>query len=107
MLKLLEKYTEEELLQMKGKNRLIIDKEHVMPLNRITKKLIELPTNPSIEEIISILLDNVKYATITKEEDRLLSKQDMPSEYFDVNHILFNDLFARYKSVGLKLYKIN
>ncbi len=107
VVKLLKKYSEEELLQMKGKNRLIIDKEHIMPLNRVAKKLIELPTNPSIEEIESILLDNVKYATITKEEDRLLSKQDMPLEYFDANHILFNDLFARYKCVDIKLINNN
>ena len=107
VVKLLEKYSEEELLQMKGENRLIVDKEHIMPLNRITKKLLELPENPSIEEIESILLENVKYATITKAEDRLLSKQDMPSEYFDANHILFNDLFARYKSINIKLTKNN
>ena len=103
VLKLLEKYTEEDLLNMKGKNRLIVDKEHIMPLNRITKKLLELPTNPSIKEIETILTENVKYATITKEEDKLLIKQDMPSEYFDSNHELFNDFFARYKSVGIKL----
>ena len=107
VLKLLEKYTEAELLSMKGNNRLIVEKEHIMPLNRITKKLLELPKNPSIEEIENILLENVKYATITKEEDKLLIKQDMPSEYFDSNHQLFNDFFARYKSVGLKLIREN
>ena len=107
VLKLLEKYTEAELLNMKGKNRLIVEKEHIMPLNRITKKLLELSTNPSIEEIENILLENVKYATITKEEDKLLMKQDMPSEYFDANHELFNDLLARYKSVGIKLIRKN
>ena len=107
VLKLLEKYTEVELLSMKGKNRLIVEKEHIMPLNRITKKLLELPTNPSIEEIETILIENVKYATITKEEDKLLTKLDMPSEYFDSNHELFNDFFARYKSVGIKLIRKN
>lgn len=107
MLKLLEKYTEEDLLSMKGKNRLIVEKKHIIPLNRITKKLLDLPTNPSIEEIENILLENVKYATITKEKDKLLIKQDMPSEYFDSNHQLFNDYFARYKSVGLKLIREN
>jgi hypothetical protein len=103
VLKLLEKYTEEDLLRMKGKNRLIVEKEHIMPLNRITKKLLELPANPSIEQIEFILIENVKYATITKEEDKLLLKQDMPAEYFDSNHELHNDFFARYKSVGVKL----
>ena len=107
VLKLLEKYTEVELLSMKGKNRLIVEKEHIMPLNRITKKLLELPKNPSIEEIEIILIENLKYATITKEEDKLLMKQDMPSEYFDANHELFNDLLARYKSVGIKLIRKN
>jgi hypothetical protein len=105
--KLLEKYTEEELLNMKGKSRLIVEKEHIMPLNRITKKLLELPTTSSIEEIEFILIENVKFATITKEEDKLLVKQDMPSEYFDSNHKLFNDLFARYKTVGLKIINNN
>ena len=107
VLKLLEKYTEADLLSMKGKNRLIVEKEHIIPLNRITKKLLELPTNPSIEEIEIILIENVKYATISKEEDKLLFKQDMPSEYFDSNHELFNDSFARYKSVGIKLFMNN
>jgi hypothetical protein len=107
ILKLLEKYTEEDLLKMKGKNRLIVEKEHIMPLNRITKKLIELSPTPSIEEIERILEENVKYATITKEEDNLLIKQDMPSEYFDSKHELFNDYFARYKSVGIKLSRRN
>jgi hypothetical protein len=92
---------------MKGKDRLIIEKEHIMPLNRIIKKLLELPENPSIEEIETILTENVKYPTITKEEDKLLIKQDMPSEYFDSNHELFNDFFARYKSVFVKLIKTN
>lgn len=107
VLKLLEKYTEVDLLSMKGKDRLIVEKEHIMPLNRITKKLLELPTSPSIEEIETILMENVKYATITKEEDKLLIKQDMPSEYFNSNHELYNDFFARYKSVGIKLIKTN
>jgi hypothetical protein len=103
VLKLLEKYNEDDLLRMKGKNRLIVDKEHIVPLNRIAKKLLELPTNPSIAEIETILRENVKYATITKDEDKLLSKQDMPIEYFDSNHELFDDCFARYKKVGIKL----
>lgn len=107
VLKLLEKHTEEDLLSMKGKNRLIVDKEHIIPLNRITKKLLELPENPSIEEIENILIENVKFATITKEEDKLLFKQDMPSEYFNSNHELFNDFFARYKSVGINLIRKN
>ena len=107
VLKLLEKYTEEDLLSMKGKNRLIVEKEHIMPLNRITKKLLELPTNPSIEEIETVLTENVKYATITKEEDKLLFKQDMPSEFFNSNHELFNDFFARYKSAGINLIRKN
>ena len=107
VVKLLEKYTEADLLSMKGKNRLIVEKEHIMPLNRITKKLLELPTNPSIEQIEFILIENLKYATITKEEDKLLLKQDMPSEYFDSNHELFNDCFSRYKSVGIKLIMNN
>lgn len=107
VLKLLEKYTERELLNLKGKNRLIVEKEHIMPLNQITKKLLKLPPNPSIEEIEIILIENLKYATITKEEDKMLSKQDMPSEYFDSNHELFNDLFARYKSVNINLIRKN
>jgi hypothetical protein len=107
VLKLLEKYTEDDLLRMKGKNRLIVDKEHIIPLNLVAKKLLELPTNPSIAEIETILKENVKYATITKDEDKLLSKQDMPTEYFDSVHKLYNDCFARYKKIGVKLIKKN
>lgn len=103
--KLLENHTKSELLNMKGKNKLIVEKEHIIPLYRITKKLIELPVNPSIQEIEAVLEENVKYATITKEEDRLLIKQDMPSEYFDSSHELFNDSFSRYKNAGIKLTK--
>ena len=106
VIKLLEKYSKKELLNMKGKSKLIVEKEHIIPLHRISKKLLELPTIPSIEEIEAVLEENVKYATITKEEDKLLIKQDMPSEYFDSNHELFNDSLSRYKRVGIKLIKI-
>ena len=104
--KLLERYTEDELLKMKGNNKLIVEKEHIIPLYRITKKLLELPADPTIEEIEAILLENVKYATITKEEDAMLIKQDMPAEYFDSSHELFNDAFARYKITGIKIDKL-
>jgi hypothetical protein len=90
---------------MKGKNKLIVEKEHIIPLYQISKKLHELPANPSIEEIEAILEDTVKYATITKEEDKILLKKDMPSEYFNSTHELFNDSFARYKSAGIKINK--
>jgi hypothetical protein len=105
VLKLLEKYTEDDLLRMKGKNRLIVDKEHIIPLKLIAKKLLELHSNPSIAEIETILIENVIFATITRVEDKLLSKQDMPTEYFDSGHELFNDCFARYTKAGVKLYE--
>jgi len=41
------------------------------------------------------------------EEDKLLFKQDMPSEFFNSNHELFNDFFARYKSAGINLIRKN
>lgn len=56
---------------MKSKNKLIVYKEHIIPLNIITKKLLELPINPSIAQIKTILNKNVKYATITKDEDKI------------------------------------
>jgi hypothetical protein len=105
VLELLEKYTETDLLNMKGKNKLIVEKEHIIPLYQISKKLLRLPANPSIEQIEAILEDTVKYATITKKEDKILLKKDMPSEYFDSTHELFNDSFARYKSAGIKINK--
>ena len=37
VLKLLENHTKSELLNMKGKNKLIVEKEHIIPLYRITR----------------------------------------------------------------------
>ena len=97
ILKLLEKHTEEDLLNMKGKNRLIVEKEHIMPLNRITKKLLDLPIDPSIEEIEIILTENVKYATITKEEDKFEIIFINPPFGTKTNYKGLNKLFATWK----------
>ena len=60
---------------------------------------------PTIDEIEQILIDNIKFATITKKEDK--SSRDaglnhkMPEEYYDVNNKLYDNPFARYEKIGL------
>lgn len=109
IVKLLELYSIQELCSMKGTERLFVEKEHVIPLRVIKQKLIDLPTNVSLEEIENVLTSNVHFATITKQEDSLLNemglRQKMPREYYDSNSSLFMDPFARYKVCGIELIK--
>lgn len=53
----------------------------------------------SVEEIEAILTIYWRIATITKDEDRLLSKLNMPDGWDGV------DIFARYDLAGIKLIK--
>jgi len=82
-------------------------KEHVVPLKVIREMLIELSrTGKATLEGIAIVLDeNVRFATISKDEDRILRKHGlsskMPEGFHKTGHELCGDLFARYKFVGI------
>ncbi|HTK19203.1 MAG TPA: hypothetical protein VL442_06820 [Mucilaginibacter sp.] len=88
----------------------VVHKEHVVPL-KVLKVILMKLKNPSLEEIEKTLDSNLFYATITKEEDKLLRNaglnSKMPEEYYDVNSVVFQDPFARYKKVGIELHKLN
>ncbi|MDO6803031.1 hypothetical protein Q4595_11280 [Wenyingzhuangia sp. 1_MG-2023] len=89
--------------------KLVVEKEHIVPLKVIEEKLLELGTKATIENIKIILDKYVKFATITKIEDQILNnkglKSRMPSEYYDSEHELYGDLFARYKIADIELIK--
>ena len=78
----------------------------------VTQKLEDLAKdkNPTIDEIEQILIDNIKFATITKVEDKMLRNaglsQKMPEEYYDINNELYNNPFARYEKIGLVVKKM-
>jgi len=75
----------------------------------ITQYLIELGRSPSIDSIKAIIDKYLHFATITKEEDKVLNahglKKKMPEEYYDRSSELYSDVFARYKIVGIDLVK--
>tara|TARA_B110000285_G_C14701444_1_gene413622 strand:+ start:130 stop:594 length:465 start_codon:yes stop_codon:yes gene_type:complete len=87
----------------------LVVKEHIVPLKVITDKLKELDSNCTIEQIKSIIDEFLHFATITKEEDKRLSslgfKQKMPNEFYEENHNMFGDIFARYKVAEIKCIK--
>ena len=91
--------------------KLVIEKEHIVPLKVIEEKLLELGKGVTVESIKEILDKYLMFATITKEEDKKLNdnglKKDMPREFYDPNNILFGDLFARYKVTGINVIKNN
>ena len=84
-------------------------KEHVIPLDCITKELVALghEGKTSLEDISGLLDKMVVFATITKTEDQLLRNANlnsvMPDEYYAKGHSLYQDSFARYKIVGIEL----
>lgn len=91
--------------------KLLVEKEDIVPLKLITKKLKALGTDCTIKQI-RVLIDKYLYfATITKEEDAILSKhglrQKMPDEFFEEKSELYEDVFARYKKVGILVKKAN
>lgn len=83
-------------------------KEHVVPLKVITTKLLELNNGNliSIEAIAAVLDKYIHFATITKLEDQLLRNaklnSKMPDEYYDPDSLLYGNVFARYKKVGIE-----
>ena len=96
--------------KLKGKKSLYwIQKEHIIPLNYLTKLLLDSSPKFKLSSLKSILDEHLIFATISKEEDKLLDKlglkSSMPAEYFDTNSILYLDKFARYKKAGIQLIK--
>lgn len=88
-------------------NEPFVHKEHIIPLRVISKELIELGKNHSLNDIEVILNKQLHYATILKSEDKILHTSNMPPEYYDAEHELCGDIFARYKVAGIELYKFD
>ncbi len=86
----------------------LVVKEHVVPLKVITTKLQRLAENntTTLSEIQSVLDRYTLFATITKQEDKLLRdaklSSEMPIEFYNTDNPLYNDVFARYKKVGIE-----
>lgn len=95
----------------KTTDKKLVTKEHVVPLKVITSKLQCIPREDiTIDTIRKVLDKYIVFATITKAEDKLLRDEKlnskMPDEYYNTNSLLYNDLFARYKKVGIKYKKL-
>jgi transcriptional regulator CtsR len=91
------------------KNKSLVVKEHVIPLNIIVSFLSKIPTKElSIEKVKEILDSLLIYATITKEEDKLISKiglgRKMTIEYETIEELKAN-AFDRYKHVNIVLVR--
>lgn len=88
-------------------DRKLVVKEHVVPLRVIREMLIELsPTGiATLEGIAAVLDDNVRFATISKDEDKILREHKltskMPKDFYTLGHEWCGDLFARYKFAGI------
>lgn len=97
----------------KGKSlKEVVHKEHVVPLNVIKEKLKYLKErgNLSIHSIRELLDDCLIFATITKEEDKLLRSaglnSSMPIGYGVKGHKYENDNFARYNHIGISVFDV-
>lgn len=96
-------YSVKAKAQIDKGNRHDLVYEHIVPKAKyIQNECIECEKNgspKSVEEIEAILTKYWRIATITKDEDRLLSKLNMPDGWDGV------DIFARYDLAGIKLIK--
>ncbi|NOU12742.1 MAG: hypothetical protein HOO92_02065 [Methylococcaceae bacterium] len=92
-------------------DRKLVVKEHVVPLLVISKMLTALSQKATLDEIAKVLDENVRFATITKEEDSLLRRSGltskMPKGFYISDDELWGDLLARYKSVGIVMVTPN
>jgi len=63
-----------------------------------------------LSEIENSLETLTHFATITKEENKILDtaglKKEMPKDYYDPKSPLYNDVFARYKKVGIEVRRV-
>jgi len=90
-------------------DRKLVVKEHAVPLRVIRQLLVELSRDGdvTIERIARVLDENVVFATISKDEDRLLRSHGltskMPEGFRTPGHVLFGDRLARYKFSGIEM----
>lgn len=90
-------------------DRKLVVKEHVVPLKVIGMLLLELTKSghATIEDIEEILNNHVKFATISKNEDRILRRKGltskMPDGFFAEGHKYYRDVFARYKEAEIAM----
>ena len=84
-------------------------KEHLLPVHEIMNHLLSLNLDISktdlAKEISQYLTKSLVIVSITEAEDETLNahgyQRKMPLEYFDANHSLHSDAWARYKSAGI------
>jgi len=89
-------------------DRKLVVKEHVVPLKVVREMLIDLSRTGKVTlEGIALLDANVRFATISKDEDRILRSNGlaskMPEGFYTLGHEWCGDLFARYKFVGIAM----
>jgi len=102
-------YTSINANLLNRKNKSLVVKEHVIPLNIIVSFLSKIPIKElSIEKVKEILDSLLIYATITKEEDKLISKlglaRKMTIEYENIEELKAN-AFDRYKHANIVLVR--
>jgi hypothetical protein len=100
-------YTSVKANALDKKNKSLVVKEHVIPLNIIVSFLSGIPTDElSIKKVKEILDSLLIYATITREEDAVMNKlgfrNKMPKIYTTVEDIKAN-AFERYKESKIEL----
>lgn len=90
-------------------DRKLVVREHAVPLLVIRRLLIELSRagHATIKGIATLLDERVVFATISKDEDRLLRSHGltskMPEGFSTPGHVLFGDRLARYKFAGIAM----
>lgn len=102
-------YTSVKANALDKKNKSLVVKEHVIPLNIIVSFLSKIPIKKlSIEKIKEILDSLLIYATITKEEDAIINKlgyrNKMPHVYETIEELKAN-AFDRYKQAKIVLVR--
>lgn len=100
-------YTSVKANALDKKNKSLVVKEHVIPLNIIVSFLSNIPLNElSINKVKEVLDSLLIYATITKEEDAVMTKlgyrNKMPQIYETIEDIKAN-AFERYKESKIEL----
>lgn len=74
--------------------------EHIVP-NIVLYRMITQRSEPTDEWLLDLFARYALRATITREEDRLLRRSDMPPGFLTKGHVFFENPLARYMEVGL------
>jgi len=89
----------------KTRDKKKVTKEHVVPLKVVTTKLLLLGKKATEEQIVQTLDKHLIFATITKEEDKILRdlglNSKMPKGFYEEGNLYYNDLFSRYKEANI------